>query len=86
VGVNAVLTLPVVWALGRLERPPPALAVTRSAARAAVAVVLCLVGWAAIAIAGLHVPAWPGAVPWLQLAALGGAAAALVAFARPGAR
>jgi fucose 4-O-acetylase-like acetyltransferase len=78
VGLNAIIVAPVVWALGRLERPPPTLVVTGSAVRAAVAVTLCLLGFAAIAIMGLHVPAWPAAVPWLQLAALGGAAAALV--------
>jgi hypothetical protein len=78
VGLNAVIVAPVVWALGRLERPPPTLVVTGSAVRAAAAVTLCLVGFAVIAIMGLHVPAWPAAVPWLQLAALGGATVALV--------
>jgi hypothetical protein len=78
VGVNALVIAPLVWVLGRLERPPPRLVVTGAASRAAAAVLLCLVGWAAIAITGLHVPAWPAAVPWLQLVALGGAAALLV--------
>jgi hypothetical protein len=41
-------------------------------------VLLCLVGWSAVAILGLHVPTWPAALPWLQLVALVGAALALV--------
>lgn len=77
--LNAALIAPVVWGLGRLERPPARLAVTDSLPRAVAAVVLCLLGWAAVAITGLHVPAWPGAVPWVQLAALAGAALLLVA-------
>jgi Acyltransferase family len=77
-GLNAVIIAPVVWALGRLERPPSTLVVTESVVRAAVGVTLSLVGWAAIAITGLHVPAWPAAVPWLQLATLCGAAVALI--------
>jgi hypothetical protein len=83
VGLNAGIVAPVVWALGRLERPPPTLVVTGSAVRAAAAVTVCLLGFAAIAIMGLHVPAWPAAVPWLQLAALSGAAVALVDGTRP---
>lgn len=76
--LNAAIIVPVVWALGGLERPPSMVSVTGSAARAAAAVLLCLVGWAAIAIVGLHVPAWPAAVPWVQLAALTAAVVALV--------
>jgi hypothetical protein len=83
VGLNATIIAPIVWALGRLERPPPWLVVTGSVVRAAIAVTLCLVGWAAVAIMGLHVPAWPAAVPWLQLAALGSAAGALVTGTTP---
>lgn len=78
VGVNAVVVAPVVWVLGRFERPPAGLAVTDSAGRAGAAVVLCLVGWAAIAITGLHVPAWPAAFPWVQVLALGVAGSVLV--------
>ena len=78
VALNAVIIAPVVVALGRLERPPARLGVTDSAARTAAAVFMCLVGWAGVAIVGVHVPAWPAAVPWLQLIALGGAAVALV--------
>jgi hypothetical protein len=78
VGVNALLVIPIVLALSRLERPPGFLTVTSSARRAALAVLLCLVGWAAIAVTGIHVPAWPGSLPWLQLTALGGAAFVLV--------
>lgn len=79
VGVNAVIVIPIVLALSRLERPPDRFTVTSSARRAGLAVLLCLVGWAAIAVTGIHVPAWPGSLPWLQLTALGGAAVALVA-------
>jgi fucose 4-O-acetylase-like acetyltransferase len=82
VAVNALLITPVVILLGRLERPPPSLGVTASAVRAGVAVALCLIGWAAVAITGLHVPAWPLALPWVQLVALGGAALALVGGTR----
>lgn len=78
VAVNAVVVIPIVLVMSRFEQPPARWAVTDSAGRAVLAVVLCLVGWAAIAITGLHVPAWPAAIPWLQLAALGGAAVALV--------
>lgn len=81
-----VVVAPFVWLLGPLERPPAWLPVTGSATRAGVGVVLCLIGWAAVAITGLHVPAWPAALPWVQLVALGGAALALVgAEARRGA-
>jgi fucose 4-O-acetylase-like acetyltransferase len=83
VGVNAMILVPAVLVLGRLERPPARFAATASPHRVAVAVALCLVGWAATAITGLHVPAWPGAVPWLHLAALGGAAMMLVAGVHP---
>lgn len=75
---NAAVVAPVVWALGRFERPPGGLAVTDSAGRAGVAVVLCLVGWATVAISGLHVPMWPAAFPWVQVLALAGAAVVLV--------
>ena len=78
VALNAVLITPVVILMGRFEQPPSGLAVTTSALRTAGAVALCLVGWAAVAITGVHVPAWPGAVPWLQLIALAGAAALLL--------
>jgi hypothetical protein len=78
VALNAVIITPVVIFMGRFEQPPADLGVTASGARTAGAVALCLVGWAAVAITGVHVPAWPGAVPWLQLLALGGAAALLV--------
>lgn len=84
VGVNAVIVAPVVWALGRFERPPTRLTVTDSMGRAATAVGLCLVGWAAVAITGLHVPAWPGAVPWVQVVSLGVAALVLTPRGRPG--
>ncbi|HVM20823.1 MAG TPA: acyltransferase family protein [Egibacteraceae bacterium] len=76
--VNALVTLPVVLALGRFEQPPARWAVTDSGPRVVVAVVLCVVGWAAVAITGLHVPAWPASVPWLQITALGGAALLLL--------
>jgi fucose 4-O-acetylase-like acetyltransferase len=79
VAVNAVVVVPVVWVAGRVEQPPAGLGVTASGVRTGAAVALCLVGWAAIAITGLHVPAWPAAVPWVPVLALGGAAAALVA-------
>ena len=78
VAVNAVVITPVVLLLGRLERPPQGLLVTDAPARVVVAVVLCLVGWAAVAIVGLHVPFWPWAFPWVQVLALGVAALALV--------
>lgn len=84
VALNTAIIVPVVWALGGLERPPSLVVVTGSAVRAGAAVVLCVVGWAAVAIVGLHVPAWPGAVPWVQLVALTTAALALVeAIRRP---
>jgi fucose 4-O-acetylase-like acetyltransferase len=76
--LNAAILTPLVVALARLERPPPRLLLTESTVRAAGAVGLCVVGWAAVAIAGLHVPAWPGAVPWVPLFTLTGAAIALV--------
>ena len=82
VAVNAVVIVPVVIALARFEQPPRRFAVTGSTVRAAIAVLLCLVGWAAVAIVGVHVPAWPAAMPWLQLAALTGATLALVTRAR----
>lgn len=78
VGLNTVILVPVVLLLGRLERPPTRWEVTASPGRAAVAVALCVVGWAAIAIAGLHVPALPAAIPMVPLIALGGAAITLV--------
>lgn len=81
--LNAVVTAPLVLALGPLERPPSSLPITGSAPRATVAVVLCLVGWAAVAIAGLHVPGWPAAIPWVQLGALGVATIALVGPSGP---
>lgn len=83
--VNALIVAPVVWLLAPLERPPGSLVLTRSTARAASAVGLCLLGWAAVAIVGLHVPGWPAAFPWLQVAALGGATFLLVAGIAPGA-
>lgn len=73
-----VITTPLLWALGLLERPPGSLTVTGTTGRAVAAVGLCVVGWAAVAVTGLHVPSWPAALPWLQLATLGGAAVALV--------
>lgn len=76
--VNAAIVAPVVWWLGRLERPPSGLAVTDSIVRVGAAVALCLIGWAGVAITGLHVPAWPAAFPWLQVGALAAAAVALV--------
>ena len=76
------LLAPVVVAMGRLEQPPRGLDVTRAGWRVGAAVLLCLIGWAGVAITGVHVPAWPAAIPWLQLVALGGAAAMLIA--RPG--
>lgn len=76
--LNAVLAAPVVLVMARFERPPRWAVPTASAARAAGAVVLCIVGWAAVAIVGLHVPTWPLALPWLQLVALTVAAGALV--------
>lgn len=79
VALNALVVAPVVVALGRLERPPATMGVTGSLSRTALAVALCLVGWAGVAIAGVHVPYWPAAIPWLQLGALAGAAAALTA-------
>jgi fucose 4-O-acetylase-like acetyltransferase len=82
VAVNAIIITPVVILMGRFEQPPAGLRVTDSAARTGLAVVLCLVGWAAVAITGLHVPAWPLGVPWVQLVALGGAALLLLSRAR----
>jgi hypothetical protein len=78
VAFNAIIITPVVVLMGRFEQPPAGLGVTVSGVRTAAAVALCLVGWAAVAITGVHVPAWPGAVPWLQLVALGCAAALLL--------
>ena len=78
VGLNAVVVAPLVWALSPLERPPAGLTVTGSATRAVAAVLLCLIGWAGVAIAGLHVPTWPAAFPWVQVGALALAAWALV--------
>jgi hypothetical protein len=82
VALNALVVVPVVWVLSRFERPPAGLSVTASTWRAVTAVVLCLVGWAGIAITGLHVPAWPAAFPWVQVAALVAAAVALVGGSR----
>jgi fucose 4-O-acetylase-like acetyltransferase len=78
VAVCAVLITPAVIVLSPLERPPARFTVTASLPRTVTAVALCLVGWAAVAVTGLHVPAWPAALPWVQLAALGAAAVALV--------
>lgn len=76
--LNVVLAVPIVLVMARFERPSRRVELTSSAARAGAGVVLCLIGWSAVAITGLHVPAWPLAVPWLQLVALGAAAAVLV--------
>lgn len=81
--LNAVLAVPVVLLMARFERPPQRVVLTSSGLRAGGGVVLCLVGWAAVAIVGLHVPAWPFAVPWVSLMALGGAVAALLVRGRP---
>jgi fucose 4-O-acetylase-like acetyltransferase len=78
VTLNAAVLLPIVALAGRTEQPPSRLAVTSSPVRATIAVVGALVGWAAIAIVGLHVPAWPVALPWVPLVALGIATAVLV--------
>jgi len=78
VALNAVLTVPVVLLLARFERPPQRVVLTTSSIRVAFGVALCLVGWATVAIVGLHVPAWPAALPWIQLVALVLAGAALV--------
>lgn len=78
VAVNAAVLLPIVMVAGRIERPPARLDVTSSPVRATIAVIGALVGWAAIAIVGLHVPAWPAALPWVPLVALAVATVALV--------
>lgn len=78
VAVNAVVLVPVVLAFARFERPPSHVVLTGSALRTGAAVALSVLGWAAIAVAGLHVPGWPAAFPWVQVAALAAAAVALV--------
>ena len=80
--LNAALTVPIVLVAARFERPPDRVALREAPGTVTVAVVGCLVGWSAVAIVGLHVPAWPAALPWLQLVALGGATAVLVARVR----
>ena len=82
--LNAVIITPVVILMGRFEQPPSVLAVTASGVRTTAVVALCLIGWAAVAITGVHVPAWPAAMPWLQLIALGAAAALLLRGRRAG--
>lgn len=73
----AAVTVPVVLAVGRLERPP-AVALTRSTRRAVVATVALSVGWTALALQGFHVPGLPGALPLAALVGLGLGAGALV--------
>lgn len=82
VALNAALTVPVVLVAGRFERPPERLGLTGATGRVVVGVVGCLVGWSAVAIVGLHVPAWPAALPWVQLVALAVASLVLVERAR----
>nr|WP_274387979.1 acyltransferase [Salsipaludibacter albus] len=64
------ITVPVVVAVGRWERPPD-LVLTSSTARAVAAAVALSVGWTALAVFGFHVAALPFGLPWLALGGLG---------------
>ncbi len=73
----ATLTVPVVLLVGRLERPP-AVPLATARARVVPAVVLAVVGWAALAIVGFHPAGMPAGLPLLAIAALAVSATLLV--------
>lgn len=81
VALALVVTVPVVAVMGRWEHPP-SVDLTTSTGRAVVAGVALPAGWAALAIAGFHVPALPLGLPLVALAGLGVGVAAL-AWPRP---
>ena len=74
----AAITLPVVVLAARVERPP-ALRLSTHPVAVGSAVVLAVLGWAALAIAGFHPVAMPAGLPLVALGGLGASIVLLVA-------